>query len=1108
MSSAYDILISKLNKFIKRYYLNLILKGTILSIGLVVLLFLVVNIFEYLSWSDTTTRTVIFYLFVITVTFILLYFVVIPTLKLIKLGKNISYEDAAQIIGNHFPNVSDKLLNTLQLHNNSDNSNMELLLASIEQKSSILTPIPFKNAIKYDSNIKYFKYVAPPVIILFMLLIISPESVFNTSERIINHNTQFSKPLPYSIKLLNKNLSCAQHENFTVKISVEGKETPSKIWIFDGSFDYQMAEISPDEYEYTFKDLLSDTYFSIITDDFTSEKYHLIIFPNPIIFNFDVHLKYPVYLHMQNEMIENTGDLVVPRGTTITWNIYTRDTKKILFISSDSIFTLSEKNSNTFKHSIIALKGFNYSLVANNQFIQSADSMHFGVQVIIDEYPEIITTEFKDDINYGIVDFTGTISDDHGFSSLYIYVRKDSIPKAKWARKKLNIEHNITKQYFDYMLNADNYNLAPGDALEYYFEVRDNDAISGYKRAKSEIYFLKLPDENELEMKIDKGSNEMKNKLIESLNDIDEINKQVDEIKLNLFEKKELSWLDKQKLNDLIKKEESIKKQLDEIKKLNEDIKELEELLKKKMSPELLEKLKQLEELMNKLTDQDLEKELEKLKENLKKDKVDEFLDKMKKQNEDLKTDLETNLEIYKQLEYEKLIEETIEELNKLSEKQKDLAKQTANKENKKDEGIEKQKKIEKDFSDLMEKLDAADKLNKELEDPYQMEKDTAMSEDINNEMEKAEKNLKKGKKSKASESQQSASEKMKKMASDISMMMQGAMESRMGEDIEQIKGMLDNLLDISFNQEKLIADLQKLSKNDPKNIDLREGQKGLKDDFVIINDSLKSLSKRQAAIQSFIIKESGKVNSHMDRVLMMLQEQNKGQAESEQQYAMTSMNNLALMLSESLNQMKESMQMSGSKKGSSKCKNPGKGKTPSMSEIMNQQKGLNQGLKGKSKKNGLDGKNGLNNKSEELARMAAAQGEIRRMLQELIDQIEGEGGNGNALNKLTEEMKKTEDDIVNRNISRQTLERQKDIETRLLKSQKALQEREKEKKRESKEGKNRKTGNLNKKIKYNTANTKQEEILITIPLEIKPYYKQLLKEYLYKLENEKKNNE
>jgi len=86
-------------------------------------------------------------LFIITVVFILIYYIIIPTLKLIKLGNTISHQEAAKIIGDHFPEVSDKLLNTLQLSGSGNTSNMELLLASIEQKSSDLKSVPFRNAV-------------------------------------------------------------------------------------------------------------------------------------------------------------------------------------------------------------------------------------------------------------------------------------------------------------------------------------------------------------------------------------------------------------------------------------------------------------------------------------------------------------------------------------------------------------------------------------------------------------------------------------------------------------------------------------------------------------------------------------------------------------------------------------------------------------------------------------------------------------------------------------------------------------------------------------------------------------------------------------------------
>jgi hypothetical protein len=48
--------------------------------------------------------------------FFFLFYVVKPLLKLLKVGKTLTYEQAAKIVGDHFPEVKDKLLNLLQLH--------------------------------------------------------------------------------------------------------------------------------------------------------------------------------------------------------------------------------------------------------------------------------------------------------------------------------------------------------------------------------------------------------------------------------------------------------------------------------------------------------------------------------------------------------------------------------------------------------------------------------------------------------------------------------------------------------------------------------------------------------------------------------------------------------------------------------------------------------------------------------------------------------------------------------------------------------------------------------------------------------------------------------
>ena len=74
--------------------------------------------------------------------------------------------DASRIIGKHFKEVDDKLLNIIQLK--SINSENELLAASIDQKAKELRPIRFNKAVLYKHNVVYLKYLSIPLLIGFL----------------------------------------------------------------------------------------------------------------------------------------------------------------------------------------------------------------------------------------------------------------------------------------------------------------------------------------------------------------------------------------------------------------------------------------------------------------------------------------------------------------------------------------------------------------------------------------------------------------------------------------------------------------------------------------------------------------------------------------------------------------------------------------------------------------------------------------------------------------------------------------------------------------------------------------------------------------------------
>ena len=167
----YQLLIAKLDQFIRKYYINQLLRGLLYSIGWVLLLFLVVNVLEYFYYFNQAGRKTLFYSFLATSIFAFGGWVVVPALRYFRLGPVISHEKAAQIIGQHFQLVQDKLLNVLQLKEQSESqADQALILASINRKSDEIRPVPFQAAIDLTQNRKYLRYALPPLLILLILL--------------------------------------------------------------------------------------------------------------------------------------------------------------------------------------------------------------------------------------------------------------------------------------------------------------------------------------------------------------------------------------------------------------------------------------------------------------------------------------------------------------------------------------------------------------------------------------------------------------------------------------------------------------------------------------------------------------------------------------------------------------------------------------------------------------------------------------------------------------------------------------------------------------------------------------------------------------------------
>jgi hypothetical protein len=314
--------------------------------------------------------------------------------------------------------------------------------------------------------------------------------------------------------------------------------------------------------------------------------------------------------------------------------------------------------------------------------------------------------------------------------------------------------------------------------------------------------------------------------------------------------------------------------------------------------------------------------------------------------------------------------------------------------------------------------------------------------------------------------------------------------------DEQQLRELLKNLINSSFDQEKVMETLKNTNPTDPNYLILAQKQKDIKDNLKTAEDSLYSLSRRVPQIQSTVNQEVGSINSHIDHALENLSDRRTAEASRNQQYAMTSMNNLALMLNEALEQLQNSMKNGKSGKG--------KSKQPSLSQLNKMQQQLNQNMRqmrDQLQKQGNMSQSQRNGMSEQLAKMARQQEMIRQALQQINkeENKDGTGGLGN-LDKISKEMEQTENDIVNRRITDEMLKRQQQIQTRLLEAEKAQQQRDQDQQRESNVGKDLPPGYIKALQDYQKTKEKQTEQIKTVSPALNLYYKQKIKSYFDQL--------
>lgn len=1105
---------SKLRALYKKENLIKAIVGLNLLIVFILVLNIIFSLLELSGLNSITERTILFYagvIITIASTFIL---TLVPLVK--SFWKNVDHEVLAEKVGNHYPEIKDSLKNIIELSKEKNNYFSESLTsAAINKVYEKTENFDFKKAVSFDKTKKFF-LLSAITIISTVILFYSIPGMRGASYRIINYAQKFEQPQRIKFYVEPGNTIATKNSDVVINIETIG-ERPKVITLLTKSSeepDYIEHNIFPDTngvFKFRINSIKNSIEYFAQSKEIMSDVYKIEVIDKPIISKLQLTIIPPKYSGLKKYVQKDNGNIRELKGSKIELKLQSsKELRSGYLIFSDSSrqnLIIDGKKANTL---FFVSKKLNYKIVIiDSTKNKNKNPVIYSIVSKVDEYPNLIViapeaSTMLTKSEQILVQLK--ISDDYGFKNLLLYHKLTASnfekPEEKFTTIQITFNKKQKEQDVFYVWDVSELFLAAGDVVSFYFEVIDNDYISGPKSTKSPLLTLYVPTLEELFNDAETTQEEAVKEIKETIEEAEKLRKELEKLSNEMkTDKKEIDWEEKKKIEDASQKFKELKRKIEKTqKKLSEKQNELEQ--NNLLSKETLEKYNELQKLMDEMNSEEMNKALEKLQqqlESMNRENAQKSLENMKFDEEMFRKSLERTVNLLKRIQIEQKMDEVLkrtEDIKKLiddlkNETQKSDLSQKETKENleKKQKEISKKlERLEEETKKLQEKMKEFNDMPNDLMEKLQKEMESQNNKEKSKE---SEKQLSKQMKMEALNNMQMLSQNMQKTSEQMqSMKQQMQMQNQLQTMYDMMKA-VNNLLELSKQQEELKKNINgknsnQLNKNAPKQEDILSGlDKTIK--------QLSDLSQKTFAITPEMGRALGQAKAEMNKSMNAMQNRNSSMAMQGQTGAMKYLNEAASMMKGKMDQM-----MNGGQGGG-------------MMSMMQQMQQLSQQQMQLNKLTQQLNKGKLTpQQQQQLQRLAKQQEMIRKSLEQLNRENKESGQSKKVatdLDKVLDEMEEVIKRMKTEKINDDLVQSQEKILSKLLDAQRSINQRDFEERRESNVGNrfNRKSpDDINFSLEEKK-NKIREELMKAIKEGYSQDYEELIRKY-YEALDELKN--
>ena len=1034
------------------------------------------------------------------------------------------------------PSVRDRVLNALQLLERADNAEKEgysgeLVLEAGRSVAEDLKPInpkslPDQKPVKLSMRVAL---MAGGVAVL--LLIIAGGPLLSAAERVMKPGEEFEPPAPFTLSVQPGNASLVRGDSLVVEVTATG-EAPAQITLEriekgkSASEPITLSVQTPPNppvngggsYRYTYRGITTPFTYWAHEGRVKTERYDVAVQELPGVRFLSLKLMPPSYTGLAEETLEeNVGDVSALVGTKVKLSLAaTKSLKsaKLEFLNPDTtaadadlrpapVRDLVMDGSRASGEFTVEQSGYYRIRLTDQEGYENRDLILYRITARPDEAPMITMVQPAQDLdiaaNVKVAVVTEAL-DDYGFTRMTLRYHRTSVFESADVQGDESVYQPLAMEYRliepgramgEMLWDLTPLDLLPEDQVLFFVEVWDNDRISGPKRARTETRMLRYPSMQEIFEEEQAQAETQQISLADLMKESEEIRKKVDEAVEEFKSNPEMNWERKQELEQLMQKQAAMNELLEKVSQAIEQAQQQAEM-RSMFSPSVMDKMQQIQELVNEVITPEMREALRKMAEAMQQPSEEEMrkaMENMQLTQEMFEKALDQTLNMLKQLQMEKKLDELTRRLDELGRQQEKLnEKMDQNTLETAAKNAEEQKKLAQEMKEIEKKLAELAKEMKEnqakaQEQMEQMQKE-AQQEQLAEQMEKNSESMSMCQNQSAKKKGRQARRKMAEMANQLQNIKQAMNQEMDFEALMKLEKSRDQLLDLSMRQEQLWKESEHLEPGSPQMAEAAEEQENLKQALSRVNQDLQELSRESMFVTPQLMAAMHRASMQMQQASQATQERDPRTATHYRKQAMAALNEALKQNQNSCSACKSSCNKPNP---NSMCNNAG--------QMAGKQRNIGQQTKELMQGQSNPGQLSMGEQAS-MQRLAVEQDALARSAKELAEEVAASQQSLGKLDDVAKEMEEVAQDLKNRNVSDRTLQKQEHIESRLLDFQQAQREREFSPKRQARTGIDMVRSSPRELPNKPGQDQLREDLLRALDAKYTPDYEQLIRQY------------